>query len=132
MVPNTVTTGEAPAPNPVILVVEDDVLIRAATAQYLRGSGFDVVEAVSVEEAVTILQATKSVQVVFTDVKLSGTQTGFDLSEIIQRDYPNTGVLFTSGVVQEGDASAKGITFIRKPYFLFEVERHIRALLSER
>lgn len=132
MVPNTVTPGQVPEPDPVILVVEDDVLIRAATAQYLRGSGFDVVEAVSVEEAVTILRATAAVRVVFTDVKLPGTQSGFDLSDIIQRDFPHIRILFTSGVVQEVDAAAKGMPFIRKPYFLFEVERHIKALLVER
>ena len=75
MVPNSLTTGEAPEPDPVVLVVEDDVLIRAATAQYLRGSGFEVREAVSVDEAVKILQATPAVRVVFTDVRLPGARS---------------------------------------------------------
>jgi len=131
MVPNSLTTGEAPKPDPLVLVVEDDVLIRAATAQYLRGSGFEVLEAVSVDEAVKILQATPAVRVVFTDVRLPGALSGIDLLEIVQRDFPHAKVLFTSGIVRADELADKGITFIRKPSFLFEVERHIRALLSE-
>jgi two-component system, response regulator PdtaR len=132
MVPNSLTTGETPEPDPIILVVEDDVLIRAATAQYLRGSGFDVLEAVNVDEAVKILQVNKDVRVVFTDVRLPGARSGIDLLEIVQRDFPHAKVLFTSGIVRADELADKDITFIRKPYFLFEVERHIKALLSKR
>ena len=132
MVPNSPTTGETPRPDPVVLVVEDDVLIRVATAQYLRGSGFEVLEAVSVDEAVRILQANKAVRVVFTDVRLPGTRSGIDLLEIVRRDFPHAAVLFTSGIVNADALAGKDVTFIRKPYFLFEVERHIKALLAAR
>jgi CheY-like chemotaxis protein len=130
MVPHSVTTGETPQPDPVVLVVEDDVLIRAAAAQYLRGTGFDVLEAVDVDEAVTILRATGNVRVVFTDVKLAGPRTGFDLLEIIRQDFPQVKVLFTSGVVKADEVERAGIPFVRKPYFLFEIERHIKSMLA--
>jgi CheY-like chemotaxis protein len=130
MVPHSVTTGETPQPDPVVLVVEDDVLIRAAAAQYLRGTGFDVLEAVDVDEAVTILRATGNVRVVFTDVKLAGARTGFDLLEIIRQDFPQVKVLFTSGVVKADEVERTGTPFVRKPYFLFEIERHIKTLLA--
>jgi CheY-like chemotaxis protein len=129
MVPHSVT-GETPQPDPVVLVVEDDVLIRAAAAQYLRGTGFDVLEAVDVDEAVTILRAAGNVRVVFTDVKLAGQRTGFDLLEIIRQDFPHVKVLFTSGVVKADEVERAGIPFVRKPYFLFEIERHIKSLLT--
>jgi two-component system, response regulator PdtaR len=130
MVPASLTTGETPQPDPIVLIVEDDVLIRAAAAQYLRGTGFDVREAVDVEEAVAILQATGGVRIVFSDVKLSGDRTGFDLLEIVRRDFPGVKVLFTSGVVRSEDVARTGAPFIRKPYFLFEIERHIKSLLA--
>lgn len=130
MVPHSATTGETPQADPIVLIVEDDVLIRAAAAQYLRGTGFDVLEAVNVDEAVTILRATGNVRVVFSDVKLSGSRTGFDLLEVMRRDFPTVKMLFTSGVVKADDAAATGIPFVRKPYFLFEIERHIKALLA--
>ena len=112
-----------------ILIVEDDVLIRAAAAQYLRGAGFEVLEAVSVEQALELLQA-GPVQAVFADVKLPGTQSGLDLMRIVQADFPKAKVLLTSGVVKADEVTTEGITLLRKPYFLFEVERHLRALLA--
>jgi CheY-like chemotaxis protein len=130
MVPNSLTPGETPQPHPVVLVVEDDVLIRVATAQYLRGSRFEVLEAVNVDEAVRILYANKAVQVVFTDVRLPGPRSGIDLLEIVRRDFPHARVLFTSGIVSADELAGADVTFIRKPYFLFEVERHIKALLA--
>ena len=130
MVPSSVTTGVTPQPAPIVLVVEDDVLIRAAASQYLRGAGFDVLEAVNVDEAVQILHATTGVRVVFSDVKLAGPRNGFDLLEVIRRDFPQIRVLFTSGVVPADEVSRTGIPFVRKPYFLFEIERHIKTLLA--
>ena len=112
-----------------ILIVEDDVLIRAAAAQYLRGAGFEVLEAVSVEQALELLQ-TGPVQAVFADVKLPGTQSGLDLMRIVQADFPKAKVLLTSGVVKADEVTTEGITLLRKPYFLFEVERHLRALIA--
>lgn len=130
MVPNSVTTGETPQPDPIVLIVEGDVLIRAAAAQYLRGAGFDVLEAVNVDEAAQILRATAGVRVVFSDVKLAGPRSGFDLLEIIRQDFPEVRVLFTSGVVPADEVSRTGVPFVRKPYFLFEIERHIKTLLA--
>ena len=124
-------SGSAPAGGLVatILVVEDDVLIRAAAAQYLRGTGFRVLEAVNVEQALDLLRA-EPVEVVFTDVKLPGSQNGLDLMRVVRSDFPQTKVLMTSGVVKADEVTLDGITLLRKPYFLFEVERHLRALLA--
>ena len=112
-----------------ILIVEDDVLIRAAAAQYLRGAGFEVLEAISVDQALELLRA-GPVQAVFTDVKLPGSRSGLDLLRIVQSEYPKTKVLLTSGVVKANEVTLEGVTLLRKPYFLFEVERHLRALLG--
>jgi CheY-like chemotaxis protein len=111
-------------------MVEDDVLIRAAAAEYLRGAGFVVREAIDVGDAVAILEGTKDIRVVFADIKLAGSRTGFDLLEIIRRDFPHVKVLFTSGVVPADDVETTGVPFVRKPYFLFEIERHIKSLLA--
>ena len=112
-----------------ILIVEDDVLIRAAAAQYLRGTGFEVLEAVGVEQALELLKA-GPIEAVFADVKLPGTQSGLDLMRIVQADFPKAKVLLTSGVVRADEVTTEGITLLRKPYFLFEVERHLRALIA--
>jgi CheY-like chemotaxis protein len=113
-----------------VLIVEDDVLIRTAAAQHLRGCGLVVLEAVNVEQALDLLGAAKAVRVVFVDVRLPGPQDGLDLMRIVRSKYPDVQLLLTSGVLQTDEATVDGVTFLRKPYFLFEVERHIGSLLS--
>jgi hypothetical protein len=34
-------------------------------------------------------------------------------------------------VVKADEVTTEGVTLLRKPYFLFEVERHLRALLAK-
>ena len=46
------------------------------------------------------------------------------------QDFPQVKVLFTSGVVKADEVERTGTPFVRKPYFLFEIERHIKTLLA--
>src|SRR5436305_9316545 len=128
------TQNAEPAPavarTPTVLVVEDEVLARAAIAQHLRDNGLVVFEAADVEQALILLHAEKSIAVVFADIRLPGAQNGIDLTRTIQRQYPQIKVLLTSGVSQSDQESVGGIPLLKKPYFLFDVERQIRALLG--
>ena len=67
---------------------------------------------------------------IFTDVRLPGTRSGLDLALVVQRDFPTAKVLLTSGVIREEEVNVSGVTFVRKPYFLFDVERQIKALVN--
>jgi CheY-like chemotaxis protein len=82
-----VSGAAAPLP-PKVLIVEDDVLIRAATSQFLRGTGFTVLEAVDADQALELLR-TEGIVIVFADVKLPGPKSGIDLVRIVQTDFPN-------------------------------------------
>jgi CheY-like chemotaxis protein len=112
-----------------ILVVEDDVLVRMGAAHYLRGCGFTVLEAVDVGEALDILAADNLVRVVFSDVKVPGPRNGLDLAHAILADHPNVRVLLTSGVSPSPNA-VPGVTLLKKPYFLYDIERRIRSLMG--
>jgi CheY-like chemotaxis protein len=130
MNPSVAREAEGRTSPSTLMVVEDDVLIRSAAADYLRGCGFVVVEAVDVPQAVSLLEADKSVELVFADIKLPGPQNGLDLVNILRRDHPRVRILLTSGVIKPDEAQLDDITLLRKPYFLFEVERHLKALLA--
>jgi len=121
--------GGGPAERlPTVLVVEDAVLVRAATSRYLRRCGLEVVEAVSADEALELLGAGDNIQAVFADVKLPGQRSGADLAHIIRDDYPKVKVLLTSGVAPFPDV--EGVILLRKPYFPFEVERRLKSMLG--
>jgi CheY-like chemotaxis protein len=53
---------------PVILIVEDEFVIRMATAEAIRDAGFQVVEAPNADSAIAILESRSDIQVVFTDI----------------------------------------------------------------
>ena len=117
-----------PDRGPAILVVEDDELVRLAVARYLRDIGYTVLEAGHVDDAVAMLAANPSVKAVFSDVKLPGSRSGIDLANLVRTEYPGMKVLLTSGVSPL--PQAKGVTLLRKPYFLFDLERHLKEMLA--
>src|SRR5580698_6723942 len=85
------------AGRPIILVVEDEVLIRMMLADELRGRGFDVVEAQNADEALTLLQSPVPVGLVLTDVQLPGAMDGIGLARLLRAARPELKVVIASG-----------------------------------
>jgi DNA-binding NtrC family response regulator len=119
-----------PAPR-VIVVVEDETLIRLAVAAALEEANFGVIEAGHAGEALAILEHEGvRVHVVFTDVHMPGPMDGLMLAHHVRRHWPHISLLVTSGqgFVSE-DAMPEGGRFIPKPYRLDHVVHHIRELV---
>jgi two-component system, response regulator PdtaR len=57
------------AKRPVVLVVEDDLLIRLHATQIVEDAGFDVIEASNADEAIAILEVRSDITVLFTTFK---------------------------------------------------------------
>ena len=118
-----------------VLIVEDEVLIRMAVADYLRDCGYRVVEAGNGDEAVSLLKTDAEVDVVFSDVNLPGGINGFALAQWIRRERPGLRTILTSGIVRAAreahDLCEEG-PLVEKPYDHREVERRIRSLLASR
>ena len=121
------------ASQPVVLVVEDEPLLRDITAEYLRLSGYAVIEVADAAEAVAVFASGKPVDVVFSDVRLPGAVDGLKLARWVHRHHRDIPVMLTSG---HGDAArtaglAGAEAFAWKPYRQKEVARRIRLLLEE-
>jgi len=128
-------TSEDQAHPPTVLVVEDEVLIRMSTADYLRGYGHHIIEVGSGDEAVAVLKTDVRVDVVFTDVSMPGNLNGFGLAQWVRSERPGVRVILTSGVTRTAkeaqDLCAHG-PLVEKPYEHSEVDRRIQALLPRR
>ncbi len=61
---------------PVVLIVEDEFLIRMDTLKTVEAAGFDVVEAGNADEAIAILSARDDIHLIFTDVHMPGSWMG--------------------------------------------------------
>jgi CheY-like chemotaxis protein len=64
----------------VVLVVEDDALIRMCVVELVESAGFEALEADSADEAIRILEMRPDVHLVFTDVQMPGTMDGVKLA----------------------------------------------------
>jgi CheY-like chemotaxis protein len=101
----------------VVLVVEDEALIRMSAVQMVEDAGFLVAEACNADEAIGILESRRDIRAVFTDINMSGSMDGWKLAHAIRGRWPPIHLIVTSGlyIPEEGQLPAKSL-FIRKPY----------------
>jgi Response regulator receiver domain len=64
----------------VILIVEDELLIRMDAAEAIEAAGFEVIQAGNADEAIVILTARPDIHVVFTDIQMPGSMDGLKLA----------------------------------------------------
>ena len=119
----------------VVLVVEDEILIRMVIAEYLRSCGYRVIEAASADEALIILQHKElEVDVVFSDIEMPGSMDGFQLSKWLRANRPNVDVLLAGTVARAADAAADLCDSgpVPKPYEPRIPAERVRQLLALR
>src|SRR6202043_583872 len=68
------------AGRPVVLIVEDESLLRISGAEMIADAGYDVVEAGNADEAIAILEARADIHIVFTDIQMPGSMDGLRLA----------------------------------------------------
>ncbi len=115
----------------VVLIVEDDFLIRMNAAEMIADAGFNVVEAASADEAIVILEDRLDIMVVFTDIEMPGSMDGLKLAAAIRGRWPPIKIIATSGFVDvRRDDLPEGGCFLPKPYSPEQIVRAIRELAS--
>lgn len=82
---------------PVVLVIEDEPLLRLDALDIVTDAGFEGLEAASADEAISLLERREDVQVIFTDINLSGSIDGIALAHAIRRRWPPIRIVVTSG-----------------------------------
>lgn len=111
------TTADKSAPAAVVLVVEDNALLRMHAADIIEAAGFAVVEAENADAAIRLLESRSDIRIVFTDVDMPGSMNGIKLAHAVANRWPPIRIVATSGQfhVRDGDLP-KGGRFIPKPY----------------
>src|SRR5215831_2347460 len=84
---------------PILLIVEDEILLRIAMAEQMRESGFIVIEAADGDEALSLLRGYPQIDAIFSDVRMPGVVDGIALAQIVNRYYPRAKIFLTSGVI---------------------------------
>ena len=101
----------------VILIAEDEVLLRMLAHDILTEAGYSILEAVTADEALVLLDARPNTRVLFTDVKMPGSLDGYALAHIVSNKHPDVDMLITSGDHPPGPGDLPpGALFLPKPY----------------
>jgi CheY-like chemotaxis protein len=108
--------------NPIVLVVDDEALVRVIIVDYLRENGCTVLEAANGEEAVALIDGhNQQLDVLFTDIRLGGPLNGWDVAEAFRDHFPEIRVLYASGYSIEPPRKVADSKFFEKPYHVHDV-----------
>jgi two-component system, response regulator PdtaR len=100
---------------PLMLVVEDELLIRMDFVELAQQEGFKTVEAGTADAAIDLLEQHSDVAVVFTDIKMPGSMNGVELAHVIRQKWPSKIIVVCSGNEPPIPDLPSGATFTPKP-----------------
>jgi len=81
----------------VVLVVEDEMLLRMRAVDMVEDAGFTSVEAVDADEAVAILESRSDIALLFTDIQMPGSMDGLKLAHAVHERWPPIKIILVSG-----------------------------------
>ncbi|OHV15389.1 response regulator [Methylorubrum extorquens] len=115
-------TGLRTPSSSLVLVVEDEDLVRMMATDMLEDAGFTVLEAASADEAWEILESRSDIGLLFTDLEMPGSMNGFALAARVAERWPHIRLVITSGRCRPTprDVPDHGM-FVPKPYLAEQV-----------
>jgi CheY-like chemotaxis protein len=88
---------DRPVTPAVVLVVEDEMLLRMRAVDMVEDAGFTPLEAVDAEEAVAILESRSDIALLLTDIQMPGTMDGLGLAHSVRERWPPIKIILVSG-----------------------------------
>ena len=116
----------------VVLIVEDEALVRMPAVDTIEEAGFEILKATNADEAILLLKARLDITVVFTDIEMPGSMNGLRLAEAVRDRWPPVKIIATSGhyVVRDGDLPSGGL-FLAQPYSLSQISSALREITAQ-
>ena len=119
-----------------ILLVEDDEDIMRVAKRILEQYGYKVFTALDAQGCKEIFKKHKDIQLLFTDIMLTGEMNGIQVAKELKAVKPKIKVLYMSGysdgIISTDDISDKDINFIQKPFGYKELGQKIREVLDSK
>jgi CheY-like chemotaxis protein len=101
----------------VVLVVEDEPVLRMTVADLVEDAGFDVVEAANAKQAIQVLESRSDVSIIMSDIDMPPGIDGMALVEIIRDRWPVIAIILVSGQMASANVRIpEGGVFFSKPY----------------
>ncbi len=109
-------SADTPVSKTNVLVVEDEMVLRMRAVDIVQDAGFNAVEAINADEALTILESRSDISLLFTDIQMPGSIDGLKLAHAVHRRWPEIKIVLVSGKVELTDADKPAFSrFFGKP-----------------
>lgn len=118
-----------PRDTAVVLVVEDDPLLRMNAADIVKEAGFEAIEASDADAAIQILESRDDIRLIFTDIDMPGSMDGLALAHAVANRWPPVLIIATSGRFRVSETDLpNGGRFIPKPYRQYQLVEMLAGL----
>jgi CheY-like chemotaxis protein len=115
----------------VVLVVEDEMLLRMKAVDMVEDAGYISTEAVDADEALAILQSRSDIALLFTDVQMPGSMNGLQLAHVVHKRWPPIKIILASGQLKlSGSDIPQDSRFFGKPLRSDEMIAEMRDMLG--
>ena len=116
---------------PVILIVDDEPLLRMLAAEIVEEAGFVSLEAKNADEAVVILEARSDIVLLLTDINMPGSMDGLKLAHAVRNRWPPIKIIVVSGQMRIAQSDLpSGSRFVEKPYHSTAMISELRSLVA--
>jgi CheY-like chemotaxis protein len=100
----------------VVLVVEDEMLLRMRAVDMVEDAGYTSVEAVDADAAFAILESRSDIALLFTDIQMPGSMDGLGLARSVHDRWPPIKIILVSGQLKLANIDIPaGSRFFGKP-----------------
>ena len=117
---------------PIVLIVEDDFMLRMRAVDIVEDAGYTPVEAVDADEAFAIIQSRSSdIALLFTDIQMPGSMSGLQLALAVHERWPAIKIILASGQLKLTKSEIpENSRFFGKPLDSVEMVAEIREMLG--
>jgi DNA-binding NtrC family response regulator len=115
----------------VVLIVEDDILLRMQAVDMVMDAGYTPLEALDAAEAFVILESRTDIALMCTDIQMPGKMDGVGLAHAVHERWPTIKIIVVSGQLDlpHLDLPARS-RFIGKPLNAGEVIAEMRDMIG--
>jgi CheY-like chemotaxis protein len=99
-----------------ILIVESEVLVRQELVDQLSALGLAVVAAADADGAITLLDSHPEIELMLTDIRMSGSMDGVKLAHHVRHRWPPVRIIVASGLATALEDLPRGSVFLAKPF----------------
>ena len=115
----------------VVLVVEDEMMLRMRAVNMVEDAGYAPVEALDTDEAVATLESRSDIALMCTDIQLPGSMDGLGLAHTVHKRWPAIKIILVSGQLNPPNIDLPPCSrFFGKPLQAWQIIAQMRSMIG--